>query len=705
MFRDIPLAHKITSLPALACLSFVLLLATAWFNAQGSKRTLTEIESGYYSSLEYGYALYRDLGEVHRSFQDAAATADLETLDEAVVHRDNFLNNLNSRRRIPVVDPERLDNLEEQFTTYFELAHSTTYKLIEGTGGDEVFDELQIVATQVFSLQDVLDKMTESDKSAVASAFASALSGHERSNQVMLVVAAVSALLLVVTSTLIIRATLDAMRSAVHGMRALAKGDLSQETSHKGNDEIGQMVSSVGDVTGTVNELAKEVTSLIDAVRAGRISVRGEPHRFQGAYAQLIENINELIDEFVDPIETTADFVERISRGDIPPAITEEYEGDFNKTKNNLNVMAGTLNSLVKQVAGVTVAARDGRLSKRGDASDFSGVWGELIGGVNETFEAVALPIQEVSHVLSNIANGNLTTTIKSNYGGDFAKLRDDVNGTVTKLTDVISNIKGSSVSVARAANELAENNQTLRTRTEVHANNLKETASSMNAMTQTVQQNADNAREANDLVIQAREKARQGGEAVNTVVSAMEGINDASGKIGDIISVIDEIAFQTNLLALNAAVEAARAGEQGRGFAVVANEVRVLAGRTGTAAKEIAELIQNSVTKVDEGSRLVDESGQTLKEIISAVSNVTEVVSAIAEASSEQTERIQNVDDAIGRMTNMTQENAAAVEQATETTLSMGGEARQLDDMIDFFHVGASTGSVEIKKLKRVAS
>jgi methyl-accepting chemotaxis protein len=705
MFRNLSFAYKITSLPAIACLSLALILGTAWIGVQGSKQTLDEIESGYYASLELGHEMYRNLALIHRSFQDAAATADLDTLEEASMMRDVFLENLNARRKIPVATSVAVTAIEESFLEYFTLVDTTTRNLVLGIGDEEIFNNLQLVATQVASLQEALLSMNESDKTAVTRAFESARSSNKRFNQVMMLVAAVSALLLILTSVVIIRVVLGAMRSAVEGMGALAEGDLRRKPGDESKDEIGQMVRSVGDVTGTVNELAAEIMTLIDAVRAGRLDVRGDSTKFQGAYAELIENINKLIDAFVAPIETTSHFVERISRGDIPPKITEHYEGDFNRTKENLNTLVETLDGLVGQLAGVTAAARSGRLSERGDATRFSGVWGDLVGGVNETMEAVTLPIQEVSEVLSNIANGNLTTTISSNYDGDFAKLRDDVNVTVAKLTDVIGSIKGSSASVAGAANEMARNNKTLSVRTEAHVKNLKETANNMNAMTGTVRQNADHAREANELAINARDKARQGGEVVSTVVNAMEGINEASGKIADIINVIDEIAFQTNLLALNAAVEAARAGEQGRGFAVVASEVRVLAGRTATAAKEIAGLIGDSVAKVNEGSKLVDQSGHTLEEIIGAVGNVTEMISAIAEASNVQTQSISDVDKAMGRMMSMTQENASMVELANESTLSMGSEARQLNDMMNFFSVESTAETIDDETVAKVAS
>jgi methyl-accepting chemotaxis protein len=210
-----------------------------------------------------------------------------------------------------------------------------------------------------------------------------------------------------------------------------------------------------------------------------------------------------------------------------------------------------------------------------------------------------------------------------------------------------------------------------------------------MEEMTSTVKQTADNAGQANQLAMAARQQAEKGGAVVSSAVSAMSGINAASKKIADIIGVIDEIAFQTNLLALNAAVEAARAGEQGRGFAVVATEVRNLAGRSATAAKEIKALIQDSVAKVDEGSKLVDESGRTLDEIVSAVKKVTDIVAEIAAASREQSSGIEQVNKAVMQMDQTTQQNAALVEEASAASQAIVEQAQTLNSMIDRYNVG----------------
>jgi methyl-accepting chemotaxis protein len=209
-----------------------------------------------------------------------------------------------------------------------------------------------------------------------------------------------------------------------------------------------------------------------------------------------------------------------------------------------------------------------------------------------------------------------------------------------------------------------------------------------MEEMTSTVKQNADNAGEANQLAMAAREQAEKGGAVVSQAVKAMNEINGSSKKISDIIGVIDEIAFQTNLLALNASVEAARAGDQGRGFAVVASEVRNLAGRSATAAKEIKDLIQDSAGKVDEGSRLVNESGETLEEIVNGVKKVTDIVGEIAAASQEQSSGIEEVNKAIVQMDELTQQNAALVEEAAAASESLGEQADDLSQMMTFFTV-----------------
>jgi methyl-accepting chemotaxis protein len=256
------------------------------------------------------------------------------------------------------------------------------------------------------------------------------------------------------------------------------------------------------------------------------------------------------------------------------------------------------------------------------------------------------------------------------------------------KLIGVLTDVHGSIGSAENAAKEIAAGNSDLSQRTEMQASSLEETASSMEELTSTVKQNADNARQANQLAAGASSVAEKGGAVVGQVVHTMSSINDSSKKIVDIISVIDGIAFQTNILALNAAVEAARAGEQGRGFAVVASEVRSLAQRSAAAAKEIKALITDSVDKVEDGTRLVDEAGKTMDEIVASVKRVTDIMAEISAASQEQSSGIEQVNRAVTQMDEATQQNAALVEQASAAAESLQEQAQQLTQTVAVFRI-----------------
>ncbi len=302
--------------------------------------------------------------------------------------------------------------------------------------------------------------------------------------------------------------------------------------------------------------------------------------------------------------------------------------------------------------------------------------------------------IDEVAAMLKAMAAGDMKTRINTHYEGKFEVLKDDVNKLAETFVGVVGNIQETTSAVKVAANEISEGNKNLSSRTENQAASLEQTAASMEEITSTIKQNTENARQADQLSAVARDTAEEGGKVVSRAIEAMNTINESSTKIADIISVIDEIAFQTNLLALNASVEAARAGEQGRGFAVVAGEVRNLAGRSATAAKEIKELIEDSVGKVEEGSELVNHSGETLKEIVASVTKVSDIVSEITAASEEQSLGIEEMNRAITQIDEVTQQNTALVEEVAAASEATGDQAADLERQMMFFDVGSSAGS-----------
>lgn len=339
-----------------------------------------------------------------------------------------------------------------------------------------------------------------------------------------------------------------------------------------------------------------------------------------------------------------------------------------------------------KEINDVIQSASQGNFEKRVVLENKCGFFHSFSQSLNQILDYNSLAIRDTMQMFAALAQGDLTRNIETNYQGDFEQLKHDANHTVQRLTEIMGAIQQAAESVRQAADEIAQGNLSLSQRTEEQAAALEQTAASMEQMTATVQQTADNTGQATKLAAMARQHAEEGGRVVNDAVRSMVSINDSSKQITEIISVINDIAFQTNLLALNAAVEAARAGEQGRGFAVVATEVRNLAQRSGHAAKEIKSLIENSVLRVEEGSKLVNQSGKTLEEIVTSVKKVSDIIAEISAASQEQISSIHQVNKAISNMDEMTQQNAALVEQSAAASSSMTDQAQQLQAQIAFF-------------------
>ncbi len=301
------------------------------------------------------------------------------------------------------------------------------------------------------------------------------------------------------------------------------------------------------------------------------------------------------------------------------------------------------------------------------------------------------LPLREAINIANTLASGDLKAKFNTSRTDEFGELLKSLGQMGINLRATVTDVRSNAQSVSHATGEIATGNLDLSQRTEEQASSLEETAASMEELTSTVRQNTDNAKQANELAITASEISSKGGGVMHEVVTSMSSISESSSKISEIISVIDGIAFQTNILALNAAVEAARAGEQGRGFAVVATEVRNLAQRSASAAKEIKTLIDNSVTQVEQGTKLVDDAGNTMEEIVNSIKRVTEIMAEITAASQEQSSGIEQVNQAVTQMDEVTQQNAALVEEAAAAAESLEQQAVGLVGAISIFKVGQS--------------
>jgi len=520
-------------------------------------------------------------------------------------------------------------------------------------------------------------------------------------------------------------------QKAIQVVKAFGEGNLTAELEQFPGKKA-FVNEAIEQVRANIQALVADADMLAHAAVEGRLSTRADASKHQGDFYKIVQGVNDTLDAVINPLNVAASYVDSISKGNIPAKITDDYSGDFNTIKHNLNTCIDAVNALVADASRLAQAAVEGKLATRADANQHQGDFRKIVEGVNATLDSVINPLNMAAEYVENISKGNIPAKITDDYSGDFNVIKTNLNtcidainrlvtdanmlaeaateGRVTQRADTtqhqgnfrqivegvnqtldmivapITAVKAAVETIATAAGEISTGNSDLSARTEQQASSLEETAASMEELAGTVKQNADNAKQANQLAITASGVAVKGGQVVAEVVNTMTGINESAHKIEDIISVIDGIAFQTNILALNAAVEAARAGEQGRGFAVVAGEVRNLAQRSASAAKEIKELITDSVNKTAEGTKLVENAGTTMEEVVVSVQRVADIISEIAAASAEQTTGIDQVNQAVTSMDEVTQQNAALVEEAAAAAESLLEQANQLSEVVSVF-------------------
>jgi len=482
--------------------------------------------------------------------------------------------------------------------------------------------------------------------------------------------------------------------------------------TYKGDHE--KMKVAVNNVAEVLVTLTKMFERLTEAAKEGKLTERGHPDRVKGAYSDMVRGVNSILDNVIAPLNVAADYVDRISKGDIPTRITDTYHGDFNTIKNNLNTCIDAVNALVSDAGTLVKAAVDGKLATRADASKHQGDYRKIVQGVNDTLDAVIGPLNVSAKYVELISKGDIPSQITDTYNGDFNLIKNNLNTLIVAMNDItaaaeeisngnltvelrerspqdklmqalasmvagltrtVSDIRGIAGEVAAASQSISTASIQVSKGASAQAAAAEEASSSMEEMVSNIKQNADNAQQTDKIANKSAKDAQESGKSVLEAVAAMK-------EIANKISIIEEIARQTNLLALNAAIEAARAGEHGKGFAVVAAEVRKLAERSQKAAGEINQLSANTL-------KVSEKSGEMLDKLVPDIQRTAELVQEISAASKEQDTGAEQINKALQQLEQVIQQNASASEEMASTTEELTGQSDQLVSALGFFHTG----------------
>jgi len=494
----------------------------------------------------------------------------------------------------------------------------------------------------------------------------------------------------------------------------VSKGVIPPEitTVYKGQYNI--IKTNLNAVVKMMSELLAETDKIVKAAADGELDKRADATKFLGGWNKLVSGVNDTITNIVNPLMVTAEHVDRISQGNIPPQITDKYKGQYNEIKINLNKCIAAVNALVADATALSNAAVAGQLSTRADATKHNGDFRKIVQGVNECLDAVIKPVQEAADVLAELAKGDLTARVEGQYQGDHAMIKDSINQMGESLDRAMREVGEAVSATASASSQISSSSEEMAAGAQEQTSQAAEVASAVEEMTKTIVENSKNASDTAGTAKEAKGAAEAGGKVVEETVAGMKEIADvvkksagtvqelgkSSDQIGEIIGVIDDIADQTNLLALNAAIEAARAGEQGRGFAVVADEVRKLAERTTKATKEIAGMIKKiqldtkgavesmdeGTKKVDAGIALADKAGFSLHEIVGISQKVTDMVTQIAAASEQQSSASEQISKNVEGISAVTGETAQGVQQIARAAEDLNRLTANLEQLVAKF-------------------
>lgn len=471
-------------------------------------------------------------------------------------------------------------------------------------------------------------------------------------------------------------------------------GDFTLRASVNSKDEVGRTSVAINQLLENVSEALTGANQTVSAIAEGDFNQR-ITGRYVGDLEKLQMGVNASADNIAKVMAQFGRTMEAMKRGEFKLKLECEAKGEYLRMMENAQATMDEMNAIIAEINDVMRGMAEGEFNHRVE-SEANGEMKLLKDSINESMEKLDEAIKEITSIVVAQSEGDLTQLINGDYDGDLQRLKNAVNSSLTKLAQIVSQAVQAADIVNNAAKEVSQGSLDLSERVQQQAAALEQTSATMDQMNSAVQNNTDNAQNAAKVASSVQAEAQQGESVMKQTIAAMGAIQESSHKISEIVTLIDGIAFQTNLLALNAAVEAARAGEHGRGFAVVAGEVRALAQKSAEAAKDIKKLINESVDRIDEGTKLASASGERLVAITHAVEEVTSMINQIAQASAEQAEGVSQVHSAITDIDGATQQNAALVEQTSATSESMSEQANELSRNMGFF----KTSKADLKAL-----
>lgn len=532
----------------------------------------------------------------------------------------------------------------------------------------------------------------------------------------------------------IVDSLMQPMDTTLHYLDNIAKGDISHRVTEEFKGDFNQTKEALNQVIDTLNALHHEVTYVFDQHEQGWINVEMDPEKFEGSYSELCKSVNALVIQHINMKKRVMSIVTDYAHGDFESTLPPQ-PNDRKFLNEGLNAVQSNLYGISDEINAQIEAAKAGNLDRRGDSSKFSGDWSKLVASVNELMESIAEPINESGVILQEYSNGNLKERMHGDYKGSFADLKSNINALGESLTELITQVKDSVKVASSTAGKLSDTSVAIKEAAYEQSAQTDDVASAVEEMSRTISENAVSAGQTAEIATKNKEIASEGGEIVrktlqkmhdiaNIVTSSSEEIQKlghSSEKIGQIISVIEDIADQTNLLALNAAIEAARAGEQGRGFAVVADEVRKLAERTTDATKQISSMIQGiqeetelavkSMNRGNEevgtGINLADSAGEALTQIERSSADVLDMINQIAAANDEQSstseeisKNVLTISEVIGNSARQVEDIATSASNLNSLTASL--ESLMAQFIIDEIHGGdQSNGNLRLSSLR----